>query len=39
VLPNQVGDSADGWTPDGGVVTVMVVAVEEGVKFSRPSGF
>ena len=32
VLPSEVGDSADGWATDGGVVAMMVVAVKEPVK-------
>ena len=39
VVPCQVGDSAGGWSSDGGVVSVMVVAVEEPVKGACPAGF
>lgn len=36
VVPCQVGDAAGGWAADGGVVSVMVVAVHEPVKRSCP---
>ena len=39
VVPCQVGDSAGGWSTDGGVVTVMVVAVQEAVKGSAAADF
>jgi len=39
VVPCQVGDSAGGWASDGGVVSVMVVAVEPAVKGSGAAGF
>ena len=39
VVPCQVGDSAGGWAADGGVVSVMVVAVEEAVKGAGSAGF
>jgi hypothetical protein len=32
VVPGEVGDSACGWSADGGVVAVMVVAMEPAVK-------
>ncbi len=32
IVPNEVGDSAGGWAADGGVVSVMVVAMEPAVK-------
>ena len=32
VVPGEVADAADGWAADGGVVAVMVVAVEPAVK-------
>ena len=39
VVSCQVGDSAGGWAADGGVVSVMVVAVEEAVKSASATGF
>jgi hypothetical protein len=39
VVPSrEVGDSGDGWTADGGVVAVMVVAVEPAVKGAGAAG-
>jgi hypothetical protein len=39
VVPGQVGDAAGGWSADGGVVAVMVVGVEPGVKGSGSGCF
>ena len=39
VVPCQVGDAVGGWSADGGVVSVMVVAVEPAVKGSSSGGF
>ena len=38
VLPNQVVDSVDGWTTDGGVVPMMVVHVQPGVQSPGSGG-
>ena len=38
VVPSLVVESGDGWAADGGVVPVMVVAVQEPVKSSRSAG-
>jgi hypothetical protein len=38
VVSGQVVDAAGGWSADGGVVSVMVVAVEEAVKTSGSTG-
>ena len=37
VVPSQVADAGDGWAADGGVVAVMVVAVQEAVKRAGPA--
>ena len=39
VLSCLVVDAGDGWAADGGVVSVMVVAVEEAVKASGAAAF
>jgi pimeloyl-ACP methyl ester carboxylesterase len=38
VVDREVGDAAGGWAADGGVVAVMVVAVEPAIKGSGPVG-
>ena len=39
VVPGEVGDSAGGWAADGGVVSVMGVAVAPGVKGAGSGSF